>query len=70
MKYIPAISGAPPILELTRRNLERLIVDLDFPSDKVHFLLSPGSHIMVCAVEDEDHYSDREPGTSVKVISG
>ena len=49
-------------MELTRRNLETLLAKLD---DSLSYrMLVDGEHkIAVRAVEDEDHYTDRAPGT-------
>lgn len=58
MKYI---DGNTPVLELTRRNLTTLLLKLDDPlSGKT--LIAPGRGIIVTAVENEEHYSDREAG--------
>jgi hypothetical protein len=49
-------------LELTRRNLETLLAKLDDGiSERV--LVAPGGLIQVRAVEDDAHYTDRDPGT-------
>ncbi|WNM73881.1 hypothetical protein SEA_HOLT_51 [Mycobacterium Phage Holt] len=60
MKYIENSLGKP-ILELTRRNLETLLRKLDDPLS-ARTLLCPGGNIYVRAVEDDDHYAEREPG--------
>lgn len=60
MKYIPSDKGAP-IVELTRRNLEVLLRKLDDPLSQ-RTLLDPDGRVYVRAVENEEHYSDREPG--------
>jgi hypothetical protein len=49
------------VVELTRRNLETLLEKFDDPNS-VKSLLSPCRSAMVVAVENEEHYSDREPG--------
>ena len=67
MRYIPnsGTPSSPPVLELSRRNLETLLTKLDDP-DSLRTLLSPGkygeAYIIVRAVENEEHYSDRAPG--------
>lgn len=51
-------------LELTRRNLTALLAKLDDPLS-ARFLTKigkTGEYILVKAVEDEEHYSDRAPG--------
>lgn len=55
-------NGTPFVLELTRRNLEVLLAKLDDPLSN-RTLVAPGRLIAVTAVENEAHYSDREPGT-------
>lgn len=67
MKFIPANPGGASRLELTRRNLTTLLAKLDDPLSKR--TLKWGSDaadednlIIVKAVEDEEHYSDRPPG--------
>lgn len=58
MRYI---DGPTPTLELTRRNLEVLLQKLDDPLS--HCTIIDGdARIYVRAVENEVHYSDREPG--------
>jgi len=47
-------------VELTRRNLETLLWALDATDNPA--LLSPGGGGIVVAVEDAEHYTDREPG--------
>lgn len=49
-------------LELTRRNLRTLLDKLDDPLSN-RMLIDPDWRIAVRAVEDAEHYSDREPGT-------
>ncbi|AEL98064.1 hypothetical protein EUREKA_46 [Mycobacterium phage Eureka] len=60
MKYIENKPGKP-ILELTRRNLETLLKKLGDPLS-ARTLLAPGGDIYVRAVEDDEHYGEREPG--------
>lgn len=64
MKYIEAgpHNGDRPVLELTRRNLEGLLAKLDDPSS-VRALIDPDWRIEVRAVENEEHYADRRPGS-------
>ena len=63
MKYIH--DSDPPVLELSRRNINTLLAKLNDPFS-ARMLGSPGRidepHIMVKAVEDSEHYSDRAPG--------
>lgn len=62
MKFIPAADGQElHTLELTRRNLEVLLAKLDDPLSQ-RTLRDPDWHVMVRAVENVEHYSDREPG--------
>lgn len=66
MKYI---DGDLPVLELTRRNLETLLAKLDDPLSK-RTLIDPTDTIAVRAVENEEHYKDRYPGTVYMPSSG
>ena len=63
MRYLP--DNDPPVLELSRRNLQALLDKLDDPLS-ARTLVSPGLPgeplIYVKAVEDAEHYSDRPPG--------
>lgn len=61
MKFIPSNSDKAPTLELTRRNLETLLAKLDDPLSQ-RTLLDPDDKVYVRAVEDDQHYGDREPG--------
>jgi len=62
MKYIEARNGDPPVVELTRRNLVSLLAKLDDPLS--YRTLVDGEHkIAVRAVEDDEHYDERPPGT-------
>lgn len=61
MKYVPASDQNFARLELTRRNLQTLLDKLDDPESK-KTLIAPTQDIIVVAVEDDDHYSDRPPG--------
>lgn len=63
MKYIEGFANGnePATVELTRRNLTVLLAKLDDPLSSAT-LLSPCQKIWVRAVEDEVHYSEREPG--------
>jgi hypothetical protein len=47
------------VLELTRRNLTILLAKLDDPLSAAAIF---NGQIYVKAVEDEEHYADREPG--------
>lgn len=62
-------SGQMPILELSRRNLETLLAKLDDPAS-ARTLVAPTHDIAVRAVENEEHYSDRAPGTVYMPTSG
>lgn len=62
MKYIAKTeSGGIPMLELTRRNLQALLDKLDDPLS-ARMIVDPDRNIVVRAVEDDEHYGDREPG--------
>jgi hypothetical protein len=62
MKFIENSGGVRHRLELSRRNLETLLAKLDDGlSERV--LIAPGGLIEVSGVEDDEHYSDRDPGT-------
>lgn len=65
VEYVDTI----PIVELTRRNLEVLLLKLDDPLSS-RTLVSPGDKIRVKAVENAEHYSDREPGPVLMSSSG
>lgn len=68
MKYVED-GDFGPTLELTRRNLEVLLAKLDDP--KSARTLIDGEHkIAVKAVENEEHYSDRAPGTVYMITAG
>jgi len=53
--------SVPIALELSRRNLEVLLAKLDELESKCS-LMSGDGQIIVTAVENEEHYSDRDPG--------
>lgn len=67
MKYIPGDpdKGLVPIIELSRRNLRTLLDKLNDPFS-ARMLGSPAGpgepYVLVKAVEDSEHYSDRAPG--------
>lgn len=61
MKYIAKTEAGMPMLELTRRNLQALLDKLDDPAS-ARMIVAPGREIAVRAVEDSEHYCDREPG--------
>ncbi len=70
MKYIEKESGLKvPVLELTRRNLEILLAKLDDPRS-LRTLIDPDGNIAVRAVENDNHYSARPPGTMFMPSSG
>ena len=64
VKFIPT-EGGGGVLELTRRNLQALLDKLDDHAS-VRTLAKVqeggGGVILVRAVEDAEHYSDRPPG--------
>jgi len=60
MKYI-SDKDKLPVLELSRRNLETLLAKLD-DLLSVRTLVDPDNKIAVKAVENEEHYTDRDPG--------
>jgi hypothetical protein len=67
MKYIASTTPERPVgmptLELTRRNLTALLAKLDgHPPNSRCTLIDPNYKIIVKAVEDAEHYSDRSPG--------
>lgn len=66
MKYV---AGKMPILELTRRNLETLLDKLDDPASQ-RTLIDPDMVIGVKAVENNEHYSDRDPGAIYMPTAG
>jgi hypothetical protein len=56
-------------LELTRRNLQALLDKLDDPAS-VKTLIDKDNRIAVIAVDDDAHYSDRQPGEVFMPTSG
>lgn len=58
-----------PVVELTRRNLETLLDKLEDEASS-RTLVSPGNHVRVRAVENDAHYSDRQPGEVYMPTSG
>jgi hypothetical protein len=73
MRYIPGDTNRAPRLELSRRNLTALLDKLDDPAS-ARTLVSPGLPgepvIVVMAVEDSEHYSDRAPGAVYMPTTG
>ena len=61
MKYLDNSVWKVPVVELTRRNLETLLLKLDDPVSN-RTLIDGERRIAVKAVEDAEHYSDRAPG--------
>jgi hypothetical protein len=55
----------PPVLELSRRNLQALLDKLDDPLSS-RTLITPGvpgePFMLVMSVEDDQHYANRAPG--------
>lgn len=49
------------VIELTERNLRALLEKLTDPDSK-RTLVDPSNKIIVKAVSDSEHYSDRAPG--------
>lgn len=80
MKFIAAGEGFPvPVVELTRRNLETLLAKLDDPLSarmlvdgdvRVAVRAIADGDVAVVAVEDVEHYSDRDPGVVFMPSSG
>lgn len=65
MSFTP--DGWPVGVELTRRNLNALLAKLDGnPPNSACTLTAPGSTFFVKAVEDVEHYADRQPGRMVE----
>lgn len=64
MKYIACGEELQiPTVELTRRNLMVLLAKLDgHPLDSACTIVDSERRIAVQAVEDAEHYADREPG--------
>lgn len=60
------------VVELTRRNLETLLMKLDDPLSARTLQMSSadGLHFDVVAVENEEHYKDRPPGPVYMPSSG
>lgn len=50
-----------PVVELTRRNLEQLLLKLDDPKS-ARTIIDGERRIAVRAVENEEHYADRPAG--------
>jgi len=79
MKVLQAVDGYARI-ELTRRNLETLLAKLDFNLDVPEATTrsectiisgeDPIGQVRVKAVEDIEHYGDREPGAMLDNIRG
>lgn len=92
MKVIRAASDAPGFvpevaqivgIELTRRNLERLLAKLDH-NDAINRgvlegrgilrsevrIIDPTGSMYVQGVEDDEHYSDRSPGPMLDNATG
>ena len=61
MRYLPVTEAGMPMLELTRRNLQALLDKLD-DAQSARMIVAPDRSIVVRAVEDDEHYSDRAPG--------
>lgn len=72
MKFVESESECAAgvhVLELTRRNLQALLAKLDDPLSE-RMLIAPGGRLAVKAVEDDEHYSDREAGAVFMPSSG
>lgn len=69
VKFIESKGDVPHYIELSRRNLETLLLKLDDPLSH-RTLMSPCSEIVVTAVENERHYKSREPGPIYMPTSG
>lgn len=65
MKYIePTAQDDLPVLELSQRNLEALLLKLRVEGS-ARTLIDPDGKIAVKAVPDEEHYASRPPGEVV-----
>jgi hypothetical protein len=63
MKFIPkSEDNHYPRVELTRRNLTTLLAKLDEDTSERTIMQLGPAPIMVTAVEDAEHYSDRPAG--------
>jgi hypothetical protein len=70
MKFTPwTVQEQYHVLELSRRNLEVLLAKLDDPRS-ARTLIDTDGLIKVRAVENAEHYSDREPGRMFMPSSG
>lgn len=69
MKFTAGNDDRPHVLELTRRNLTTLLAKLDDPLS-ARTLIDGAHEIAVRAVEDAEHYADREPGQVYMPTSG
>lgn len=66
MKFLePEDNTRPFVIELTKRNLETLLGKLSDPLS-ARTLEDPTGRILVRAVQNEEHYSDRSPGEVCK----
>jgi hypothetical protein len=57
--------GDEILVELSRRNLEMLLAKLDDPASvrTIHQVSEDGQiHVFVRAVENQEHYENRDPG--------
>lgn len=74
MKVVRNESGTVVEIELTRRNLAALLMKLDDPLSARTLSKTaeegPSVFVMVKAVEDAEHYSDRAPGEVYMPSSG
>jgi hypothetical protein len=66
MKIVESASGMIRV-ELSRRNLEVLLAKLDEPGS-ICSILSPCRTAIIVAVDNDEHYSDRNPG--VMLVGG
>lgn len=61
MKFIEESDHGIPVVELTRRNLEALLMKLDIEGSACT-LVSGCGRVAVKAVENDAHYKNRPPG--------
>lgn len=67
--YLTGPGTRLPVLELTRRNLTILLAKLDDPLS-ARSIIDGENRIMVTAVEDDAHYSDRPAGEMILPSTG
>lgn len=75
MRYIAGRDGVPAKIELSRRNLEALLSKLDDPSSARTLMKQENEEdgdewIVISAVENNSHYSDRDAGAVFMPTTG